>query len=591
MFCNQCGAENPVHAEFCSSCGKRLEKERRASPLGTAIPPGQQLPERHKDNGEVSRPVVGLQGSPAPEQSFRREAALPTVSSSSPLDSASSPVEQPTFKNQQMAPNAEFPSHEVASSEYFGSRFPPDQQSLLSNQTSPQEPSPPAPEPIQVPSEGEQPVAPPPPWDLRFKVLAQPLPRWVWLVGTTVIVLVLVVLQLTGTDWAAGARQVAAGAVIIAFLIALAAGVRALVGRRLVKEFISIAIIVVMLLILCLVGFTQQSSIHIWQGGVLEGQQQWQNAITEYQFAGEGAPTCESIARVYNKWGEQLSSTQHYADAMAKFDIILNSCSSATSSEVSRAQLGKVKAYFGWGKQAMQQHGYVTATSYYDALLNLPYCTTDCQAQANALDATAYYNLAESNLAAQRYAEAINVFQTILTRFPGSSEAQKLHEGYAKALWGQGQQQLTNSCSSAIPTYQELSTNFGDTPEGQQATGALKAPQPVSGRFTTSVLIMQNGMDLTPQAALLQNLDPNMPDDQFFNLLDQSPTVTIQKDGSFLFKPLPQGTYDLVWGTVRSDGTATFTYTYRGKSLVYVATVGPLCAYSFGDINKSIPVP
>ncbi len=106
----------------------------------------------------------------------------------------------------------------------------------------------------------------------------------------------------------------------------------------------------------------------------------------------------------------------------------------------------------------MQQHDYVAATKHFDDLLNLSYCSSNCQTQAEALDAASYYSLAELRLAAQQYTEASSAFQLILTRFSDSPEVQKLHGEYAKSLWGQGQQQLTNSCSSAIPTYQQLST-------------------------------------------------------------------------------------------------------------------------------------
>jgi tetratricopeptide (TPR) repeat protein len=257
--------------------------------------------------------------------------------------------------------------------------------------------------------------------------------------------------------------------------------------------------------------------------------------------------------------------------------------------EVKRAQSDEIAAYLAWSDQEIKAENYTTAIGNLDTLLNLPYCDSSCQAQANALDATTYYKNAESELSAQQYDNAVNDFKMVLTRFPNSPQAQQLHPDLAQALLGQGQQQLATDCSSAIPTYQELSTMFGDTPAGQQGTKALKASQPVTGHFTSSI---PNDPSLTVVAALLKNLNNGISSDQFFQLLNGAPTATIRSDGTFVFKPLPQGTYDLAWGTERSNGNKSFnTNYYTGSGApFYVATVGPLCAFDFGDINETIPV-
>jgi tetratricopeptide (TPR) repeat protein len=301
-----------------------------------------------------------------------------------------------------------------------------------------------------------------------------------------------------------------------------------------------------------------------------EGQQQWQSSINEYQLAGEGTPTSENIARVNNEWGEQILSQQHYDVALAKFNIVLTNYGSA-SVGVARAQSDIIKAYLAWGQQASQQQDYTSAVSHYDTLLQLPYCTSDCQSKASSLDATAYYNLAESKLATQNYADAVNDFQMVVTRFSSSPEAQKLHQDYAKALFGHGQQQLTSAtCSAAVPTYQQLSTQFADTSQGQQAAAALKLPQAVKGHFTSQV---PNTSALTAVAALMHGLYP---------------ITNISSDGTFMFKPLPQQTYDLVWGTFNS---ANIIIQYiRSDGTVYEFTVGPLCTYDLGDISETIPI-
>jgi tetratricopeptide (TPR) repeat protein len=453
---------------------------------------------------------------------------------------------------------------------------------------------PPAP-PDQPPYVAPQAPFTPPPLGRQtwYKALPKPIPIWALIGCTVIVVLALVVAQLTGSDWADGAKRVGIVAGILAVVVLLVTVVRMLLrmdakskSTRLI-QLISAGLAILLLALLCLIGLTQQSAIHGLQAHAWEGQQQWQASINEYQLSGEGAPTSEDIAGVYGSWGEQLSMQQHYADALAKFNLVLNSYGSA-SAGVTRAQSDTITAYIAWGKQASQQHDYAAATGHFDTLLQLPYCAAACQSQAKALDATAYYNLAESQLAAQHYLDAVNNFQIVVSRFASSPEAQKLHPDYAKALLGHGKQQLASVCASAIPTYQQLSQQFGDTPEGRQAMSALKANQPVKGRFIGSI---PNDPGLTLVAALMHGLYHNLPDSQFFQMLNGALTTQIQRNGSFTFNPLPQGTYDLVWGSTRSNGSKNFQFAYKSDgSAYYVANVGPLCPYDFGTLNENIPV-
>ena len=441
----------------------------------------------------------------------------------------------------------------------------------------------------------QAPSTPPPrarqPW---YKAMSKPMPIWAFVGCIILVVLLLSVLQLTGSDWAAGATRVGIAAGIIALVVLLITLVRMVLGMdsksnptRLI-QFVSAGLSILLLSLLSLIGLTQQSAIHGLQARAWEAQQQWQSSINEYQLAGEGAPTSENIAQVYNQWGEQYSSQQHYSNALAKFNVVLTGYGSA-SVGVARAQSDTITAYLAWGQQASGQHDYPAATNHYDTLLQLPYCAATCQSQANALDATAYYNLAESQLATQHYLDAVNNFQNVISRFASSPEAQKLHADYAKALLGRGKQQLTSAtCSSAIPTYQQLSKQFGDTPEGQQATSALKANQPVKGRFITTI---PNDPALTSLAALMHGIHQNIPDSQFFQMLNGALTTQIQGNGNFTFKPMPQGSYDLAWGTTRSNGSKHFQFAYnKDGSSFYVANVGPLCPYDFGTIDETIPI-
>jgi tetratricopeptide (TPR) repeat protein len=439
-------------------------------------------------------------------------------------------------------------------------------------------------------------MAPPPPVvrEPQVRRLAKPLPMWAFILSIVVVIAIFAILFFTGSDWATGAMHTGIVGGILAILILLATIVRTLAGmaarsnpkRRV--QFISAGLLVLILLLVSGVSLTQQASIHQVQGHFLEGQQQWQNAITEFQRDGEHAPNSDNIARTYDEWGEMLSNAAHYDTSIDKFNTVLDTYSLATG-EVTRAQSDKVAAYLNWGRQASQQHDYNDATTHFNDLLNLPYCNANCQAETSALDAMAYYDQAEMQLTGQQYDSAVNTFQSLTTLFPKSPEAQKDHKDYAKALFGQGKQQLTTSCPNAIPTYQELSSKFGDTPEGQLATTALKAPQEVKGRFTTSV---PKSSALTVLAVLAQGLHANIGNTQFFQLIAGAPSVVIKADGSFTFKSVKQGTYDLAWGTNNVDGSQSFYFYYRpsDNSLVYIANVGPLCAFDFGNINLPIPV-
>ncbi len=391
------------------------------------------------------------------------------------------------------------------------------------------------------------------PW---YKALPKPLPLWAFLGSSVAIILVFVVLLVTGSDWAAGAVRVGIVAGILALMVLLVTVVRMLLGmaaktnpKRMI-QLISAGLSILLLSLLCLVGLTQQSAIHSLQAHSWEWQQQWQSSINQYQLAGERVPTSENIARVYNEWGEQLSTQQHYQDALGKFDRVIHTYASARTG-VARAQSDTLKAYLAWGQQASQQHDYAAATNHYDALLQLTYCRATCGSQGTALDASAYYNLAQSQLAVQHYADAVNNFQNLGKRFPSARETQKILPDYAKALLGHGQEQLVTSCTSAVP----------------------------------------HDPALRPVAALTQGIKQNTPASLFFQILSGSPRVTIQSNGTFSFSPQKQGTYILVWGTDRSDGAQSYVSVFADSSPIYVAKVGPLCLFDFGTIDENIPTP
>lgn len=574
MFCIHCGENNPDSAIYCPRCGIKLEK-----PASFSAADGSG-PLQEDQNWELFGSSQSFE-----QISFSDAQTIPVQP-----NNLGAPIPQP----QPGTSNLGYLSRETQSSESTAPYAFPVQansgsQVLLDVQTQMPAPN------MYLPAIDSAGMAPPTPVvrEPQVRRLVKPLPLWAFILSIVVAVAIFAVLFLTGSDWAAGAMRIGIVSGILVILILLATIVRTLVGmaarsnpRRRV-QFISAGLLIMLLLLISGVTLTQQASIHQAQGHFLEGQQQWQSAITEFQLDGEHAPNSGNIARTYDEWGESLSNTGHYDTSMDKFNTVLDTYSLAAG-EVTRAQSDEVAAYLNWGKQASRQHDYNDAITHFGDLLNLPYCNANCRAEADALDATAYYDQAESQLTSQQYGSAVNTFQTLTTLFPKSPEVQRDHEDYAKALFGMGKQQLTSSCQDAIPTYQELSSKFGDTPEGHQATSALKAPQEVKGRFTTSV---PKSSALTVLAVLAQGLYADIGTTQFFQLIAGAPTVGIKADGSFTFKSVKQGRYDLAWGTTNVDGSQSFYFNYRlsDKSLVYVANVGPLCAFDFGNIDEPIP--
>lgn len=420
-------------------------------------------------------------------------------------------------------------------------------------------------------------------------VLIQPLPRWVLLAGGSTLVLLLVGLTFLNPDWATGATIAGMIALMCAILVLIAGGVRAALGllaetnprRR--SQVISTGLLVLLLFLVGGVSLSQQGSLHAAQARYLEGQHSWSTAIQEYQDAGETAPASENLARTYNEWGEALSHQQQYASAISKFAIVLKRFAPLTS-EVSRARSNTITTYLAWAAASSQRRQYANTTTEYNALLALSYCTTSCQTLARPKDATAYEQLAEQQLTAHQFASAVAAFNALTTRFASSSAAKaaQVHPDYAQALWGLGQQQLNTTCTKAVPTYQQLVNQFGDTSQGKQAATALQQPVPVKGHFTTSI----PGSPANPTAFLVQNLTGNIQQYQFPPLLRDAPTTQVNSDGSFTFSAVPQGTYELIWS---NDGTLHFFYAHNNSQVLYTAQVGPLCTYDFGAVNQTIP--
>lgn len=417
--------------------------------------------------------------------------------------------------------------------------------------------------------------------------LVRPLPWRASLPGLAAGILLLLALVFLNPDWATGATVSGLVAVVFALLLLIAAGVRVALGllaqtnprRR--SQVITTTLLVLCLFFFSGLGMSQQTGLHAVQARFLENQQSWQAAVSEYQAAGETAPASQNLARTYVEWGESLSHQRQYADAVNRFTTVLSQYTQATDI-FPRARGDLVAAYLAWAADASRRQDYTGTVAHYDALLASGSCVSACQLRARAQDATAYDQLAEQQLGAQQYAVAVAAFRALTTRFPMAPEAGRVHADYARALWGLGQQQLGTSCTDAVATYQQLAKQFADTAQGQQAATALRQPVQARGRFTQNV----PGAPNSPTAFLVQGLVVGIHQDQFPALLRTAPTTQIQADGAFSFTSVPPGTYELVWS---SDGTLHFYYAFSGNQVLYMARIGPLCAYDFGNVDQAIP--
>ena len=375
--------------------------------------------------------------------------------------------------------------------------------------------------------------------------LAAPLPAWVLIVGWVVVLLALGSVFAFGSDWAAGAQHVgiATGALALLVIAALIVrGVRGLFAATNVRrtaQVIGASVSAALLLLVSAGGIGLQMPIHHVQASVLEGQQQWQNALNEYSQGGATAPNSEDLARTYNKWGEALNTSGQYQAAITKFEFVV--------------------------------------TTFTGAPIGV--------ARANKDDATAYYNLAEKDLNASDYQGAVTAFQTLTIRFSSAPEVAKAHADYAKALLEVGQAQIASQqCDTAVTTYTLLQQQFGDTPSGSQATTALSAPQPVTGKFTgkvappagqIAVAVLGTGVNLATHTGKIVT------------------AALIQANGSFSFPPVAVGTYDFLLGfidTATNKATGLFVFEdANNQPITY--DVHPLCPTDIGALNVNVENP
>ncbi len=123
-------------------------------------------------------------------------------------------------------------------------------------------------------------------------------------------------------DWSDGLLAVALAAGLLAALVLLVAGLRALVGRRARWTLIQTGLLVIVLLMVAVGSGIVAPSLHVTQAQAAQRQGHWQEAIEEYALSGERPPNAPHIAATYVAWGEQLLTQKNYTTAAVKFATV-----------------------------------------------------------------------------------------------------------------------------------------------------------------------------------------------------------------------------------------------------------------------------
>ncbi len=410
-------------------------------------------------------------------------------------------------------------------------------------------------------------------------VLALPFPLWLTLgvplaLALTLALVYVVETALLGGDWATGALAVSFTAFALAVVtLGLLLG-RVALGRR---SFGAVALAGLLALALVAAGaggVTQANPLRRAQAQQAENSGHWQMAINEYTQAGERLPTSSDLAQVYTEWGEASLQQGDYATAAARLTTVTQTYTRG-GAVVARARDDLFKTYGLWIKSGAITLPFKQSLDFLASYSADPACDGACKQSIVDLTGQAHYQYGEQLLKANQLKPAIAEFELTQSQFAKSTFAAPAHAAAATAWWTLGQQLLTQDCVSAVPDYQTLANNYGDTSQGQQAKAALAATQSVQGTMT--------GFPNNPAPTLYlsKHIDPAA------NAYSHDYKATFSTTtGVFSFANVAQGSYYLTTYRSLSSTEEAFTYykdTNTGKP--YALTVGPLCVTALGSLG------
>jgi hypothetical protein len=360
-------------------------------------------------------------------------------------------------------------------------------------------------------------------------------------------------------DWAGGAQIAGFVAIALAVLAVVGLVSRLAAGRRASSTIGLGVLLAVVLAILGASGVAFSGPLHKAQAHSQESSGQWSAAIGEYGKAGEAAPNAPDIARVYDEWGERLLTNQDYKGALVQFDVVINQYGQSTTG-VARANTDKFTTYSDWVKANKSDTPYADALAFFPTYGSSSACSSACQTNVQAIVAQAHFQYGQQLLAQQDYQNAFTQFAAVDTQ---SSYAAQAHAGAAQALFSSAEQVKTSACTTALPLYQQLASDYADTPQGQQAKSALAAPVPVSGQFFTSA---SSGSIQQVILAKTVNQSTGFESNDYQTSVDGS--------GKFSFASVAQGTYNVLY----VSGGNLFIVTHASDHSFYTVTIGQLCS-------------
>jgi tetratricopeptide (TPR) repeat protein len=393
-----------------------------------------------------------------------------------------------------------------------------------------------------------------PPGGTMMSVAPQrPLPRWFLWGAAALIIIGLVLVWLTGSDWANGGVRAGIGAFVAAVLVLIGFAVGRTQGFRGGRIGSLVLATVLILVVVGAAGIALQNPIHSLEGSAYASSQKFASAITEFNAAGNSL----GVARTYNDWGENLLNLKQYSlpddptqaatdGALAKFNFVLDPKNGFTKSDdsdiqeqVTRAKNGVVNTVLAWGN-------------------------------------------AKLNQSPADYQGAVDRFKLVVDQKDAYSIAtgfSQLHQQAAKAYYGLGKDQVASGdCTDAVATYQIVIKEYADTPQGGQASSDLKKPQNVTGK-----IVNRNTGEPSANAKLFLSGTWQLTSG-FFSASDDYVTLS-DANGKFTFTNIPTGDTKYLISYVGTTGQEEITVT-GGSQPANVVVVSPLCGADAGTVAQ-----
>jgi tetratricopeptide (TPR) repeat protein len=432
-------------------------------------------------------------------------------------------------------------------------------------------------------------------WQAMLYFLRDPFPRkiaiYVALVPFGFLLLGFLIQTLIARgDWAQGSFAAGIDALLLGGAVVVGAVVRYQLGRRANKSLQLSGILAGVLVVTGVGGMIFAHTGHLLIAQSMERSGKYQSAVSEYQAYGEKAPNAPNVARAEVEWGEQLLGQKQYSAAATHLDAA-TSAYKKDQGLTDRANKDLFLAYSAWMEAGGTGMPYGTAAAHLAAYRTSNACDASCKPTVGTLEAQVRYLDAGQLASKGDPIGAAAEFDAVQAQFPNSQFAANAHTEGAKVYLAYGQAQLDDGSACAgssstqpdqvskyqqlLATFKTLSTNYSDTPEGQQAAQMLAAPQQVTGTVTN--LPTTNPLAPRPIAYLSKAIDESKA---YFSDEFKTP---IGKDGTFTFSAVAQGDYNL--HTERDLGNQMeFRIKKNAAGNPYAIHVGPLCGVSLGQI-------